>query len=339
MVKLSVIVPVYNGGKYLSICLESILGQSLTDIEIIIIDNASSDNSLEIIKKYESINKHIRVIKNQRNEGPGKARNVGMKHATGEYIAFIDCDDYIYRDMYLRMVNYMELYRLDTIICDYEIVYGNASDDINLNKDIEVGIYNQGEIINQLLSGEIEWYSWNKIYKKDFLVDNDIKFAENLCSGEDGIFVVKALLESDKIGFIPLKFYKYRKHLSSITASTDIRKIHDHNRAIKDTKIYLEKYLSLLQLDYYEVTNLIPMFIKYVKFNSFNRKFIYENYDVYCEKLCNEIPIRRVLKNNLFTVGDKIRFMLLKLKLLDRYVKVRLLTKHIKYYITGDGHH
>ena len=108
MIKVSVVVPVYNTSKYLRRCLDSLVNQTLKDIEIIIINDKSTDNSKDIIKEYESKYNNIKVIHNKTNKGIGYNRNLGIEIASGKYIAFVDSDDYIDLNLYKKMHEYSE---------------------------------------------------------------------------------------------------------------------------------------------------------------------------------------------------------------------------------------
>ena len=127
MNKISVIVPVFNSEKYLKNCLDSIVNQTLKDIEIILIDDGSTDNSLEIIKQYSSLYNNIKYC-SKKNEGQAIARNLGINMATGEFIAFVDSDDYIETNMFETLYNNAILNESDIVVCDYVEEYKNKID-------------------------------------------------------------------------------------------------------------------------------------------------------------------------------------------------------------------
>ena len=327
MINLSVIIPLYNGEKYISTCLESILGQELDSIEIIIIDNASMDTSIDIIEQYMKKYKNIILIRNKRNQGPGAARNIGITKALGKYITFVDCDDYVSKDMYLNMYNYIEKYSLDCVTCEYDYVHND--DDLNSysKEEDNIEIINKIQAVQKFLRGEMECYSWNKLYKTKFLLDNQVFFSEEIFTGEDVIFLAKVIVNSHKIGFSSNRFYKYRRHLNSITSSTDNQKVIDHNRALIETIDYLKQNLSEGEKEYlelYEVRNTVVMFIKYIQLYKFDRKKIYDNYENHFKSLCENLSMSGTFRNKIMNPADKIRFFLLKYKQLDRYVKIKL---------------
>ncbi|MBR4316077.1 MAG: glycosyltransferase, partial [Alphaproteobacteria bacterium] len=116
--KISIIVPVYNVQKYLDKCLKSIISQTLTDIEIILVDDGSTDSSGLICDKYAKKDKRIKVV-HQKNARQGAARNAGIKLATGDYIGFVDSDDYITSDMFEKLYKKAYIYDADIVMCDY----------------------------------------------------------------------------------------------------------------------------------------------------------------------------------------------------------------------------
>ena len=117
MVKVSVIIPVYNAEKYLRQCLDSVLGQTLKEIELICVDDGSTDRSMEILLEYASKDKRIRVI-TQKNGGPGKARNTALPYATGKYISFLDADDWFEQDFLEKMFDRSDEVQADICICE-----------------------------------------------------------------------------------------------------------------------------------------------------------------------------------------------------------------------------
>ena len=125
MIKVSVILPVYNTEKYLPECLDSIINQSLRDIEIICVDDGSTDSSLQILKEYAEKDKRISVI-HKNNGGQGSARNVGLNHAKGEYITFVDSDDYITEDMIYYLLKFLEDNKLDVAMIADCYVYDKS---------------------------------------------------------------------------------------------------------------------------------------------------------------------------------------------------------------------
>ena len=215
--KVSVIVPIYNTEKYLKNCIDSLLKQNFENYEIIVINDLSPGNAEEIIKSYND--KKIVYIKNKTNKGIGYNRNLGIKKAKGEYVCFIDSDDYVKEDFISKMYNYSKENNLDLCVCDYVNVdeEGNKLKEFNLS-DFCITNYEEN---NKILC-EINLAPWNKLYKKDMLVKNKIEFSETL-KYEDLSFVALSIKNSKKIGKINEQLNYYTIHKNSETTTRDKR--------------------------------------------------------------------------------------------------------------------
>lgn len=214
MVKVSIIVPVYNTAKYLSMCIESLINQTLKDIEIILINDGSTDESESIIKKYKD--KRIKYI-SKKNEGIGKTRNLGIEIASGEYLAFIDSDDYIESNFCEVMYNKAIKDKCDIVICDYFEDINNELKEIKFASFKDTNLKENPEIINLINLGPC-----NKIYKKDLFKNQKNRFVENL-KYEDAPFVCRLLLSAKKIGKIDECLAHYVIHEKSETTTRDER--------------------------------------------------------------------------------------------------------------------
>lgn len=215
--KVSVIVPVYNTEKYLKNCIDSLLKQNFEDYEIIVINDLSPGNAEEIIKSYND--KKIVYIKNKTNKGIGYNRNLGVKEAKGEYVCFIDSDDYVKEDFISKMYNYSKENNLDLCVCDYVNVdeKGNTLEEFNLSN---FGITNYEE--NNKILCEINLGPCNKLFKKDILIKNKIEFSEKL-KYEDLSFVALSIKNSKKIGKINEQLNYFTVHKNSETTTRDKR--------------------------------------------------------------------------------------------------------------------
>lgn len=220
MVKISVIIPVYNSEKYLKKCIDSILNQTMKDIEIILINDGSTDRSEEIIDNYIKEDRGNIIKYNQENAGQAVARNKGIELAKGEFISFIDSDDYIDKCMLEDLYNEAKTKQLDIVICDYfEDIKGN----LIYKKQI---LREHTELIKDYIlfvAGPC-----NKIIKTEILKKNNIKFPENIFY-EDIAIMPALVIYSKKIGYLKKAYYyyvirenstmrqiKYNKNLDSI---------------------------------------------------------------------------------------------------------------------------
>lgn len=215
--KVSVIVPVYNTEKYLKKCIDSLLNQNFEDYEIIVINDLSPGNAEKIIKSYND--KKIVYIKNETNKGIGYNRNLGIKKAKGEYVCFIDSDDYVKEDFISKMYNYSKENNLDLCVCDYINVdeEGNILEEFNLSN---FGITNYEE--NNKILCKINLGPCNKLFKKDMLIKNKIEFSEKL-KYEDLSFVALSIKNSTKIGKINEQLNYFTVHKNSETTTRDKR--------------------------------------------------------------------------------------------------------------------
>ena len=204
--KISVIVPVYNAEKYVACCLEGLLHQKFDDIEIIIIDDGSKDNSLVICNEYAQKDSRICVII-QKNQGVSAARNKGIEKASGEYIAFVDIDDTVTSDYFSSFV-----LRNDMEIQGYIISDNNTHRVIKYNKR-EV----QKDVAKVFCLGLFNSAVWGKLFRTSIIKDNKILFPVNLCFSEDTIFLLQYVRYCKSLSVSTSAEYIYIKHSGSLT--------------------------------------------------------------------------------------------------------------------------
>lgn len=205
MIKVSIIIPVYNSEKYISRCLDSIINQSYKNIEVLVINDGSSDNSLKILKEYEKKYNNIKVI-DKENEGVAITRNKGIKLATGDYIMFIDNDDFIDSD-------YLESY-INSVSNDVDIVMGGYK---RVNEKNKILFYERLKDTNW--SKYIIMAPWAKLYKKEFLIKNNIEFLSYKI-GEDVYFNLLAYSKNPKIKIIDYIGYNWFFNTKSVSNTT-----------------------------------------------------------------------------------------------------------------------
>lgn len=219
MTKLSIIVPVYNVEKYLQKCLESLIKQTLKDIEIICVNDGSMDNSLAILKEFASKDSRIKIIDNQ-HQGVAKTRNTGFEQTTGEYIGFVDSDDYIDIDFFEKLYNSATKSNSDIAIASI-LKHKNFFNIYNAKyTKEETAITIQDKIKLCEDKKHFFFYAWNKIYHSGFIKENNIKFSEGQIY-EDVMFAIKALYYSNKIISVYGTKYHYIEHENSLTKYKD----------------------------------------------------------------------------------------------------------------------
>ena len=233
--KVSVIIPVYNTEQYLKPCIESLLNQTLKDIEFIFINDGSTDNSLKILEEYAKKHKSIKVYTTQ-NQGVGKARNLGLEKAKGKYIGFVDSDDYINKHYFNELYRVAKKHQTDISATPTVILTGQS-------KGFFITGINKTKIIEDsrsIYKNNRGWAQWNKLYKRDFLKKYNIKSTHHKSSIEDAYFTTLALINPDKIAIAPLAIYYYRikpTKNKQVTRQTDFNRIYIY----KDILEYLEK--------------------------------------------------------------------------------------------------
>lgn len=230
MKKVSVIIPVYNVENYLRKCLNSLVNQTLKDIEIIVVNDGTLDNSQEIIDEYvkKYPKKVVSII--QENGGQGAARNTGLLHAKGEYIGYVDSDDYVEENMYEELYKKAKEEDSDIVICGNNVVKENYE---FLSKE---------DVDKEFLLGKMA--VWNKIYKKNIIVDNKIQFRSKVWY-EDLDFTMKVYFSSKKISYVDKLLYNYLLREGSTMNNNNIKRNLELIEAFdslidycKDKKIY-----------------------------------------------------------------------------------------------------
>ena len=213
--ELSIIIPNYNKEKYLSKCLDSLLPLINEKVEIIVVDDCSTDNSISILEKYNQ----IKLIKNPKNMGVSESRNNGIKQATGRYLCFIDSDDYV-------DINYVNVI-LDSIKSNGDLyifdVYNNGNN-IKYESDI-IGSISLSNYINynpnKFLSAYISYWVWNKVFKREIIEKNNLNFPK-LSFGEDEDFCMKYFFCIDDINFINKQLYFYCESNTGLNATNKL---------------------------------------------------------------------------------------------------------------------
>lgn len=215
----SVIVPVYNVEKYISECIQSIIGQSYKNLEIIIINDGSPDNSAQIINEYANKDKRIRVI-HQKNNGVASARNKGIDNATGDFIIFVDSDDYITSDHVSHLLGLQRI--MDADMCMTTQFYTQKHD--TQEKTERVYTISAEKAASLLLSPKVVVGSYNKLYRRAWLIANKIRQNEKLFSGEGLNFIVTAAQYANCVTVSNRKIYYYRRNVSeSATTKFNIK--------------------------------------------------------------------------------------------------------------------
>lgn len=339
MPKISVIIALYNKEQYIEQCIESVLKQSLNDIEIIIVDDCSSDNSYNIVQEYAKKDNRIKCIRNDKNYNTGITRNRGIDAACGEYIYSLDADDFLYPNCLEKAYDIAHENDLDILIGNFiqinnnntEEKYCSTLDGLNETSNMKFN-YNALIDINEcIINGAFKEYPWSlnrTLFKRNYISMYDIK---NSSSGfaEDIIFSHKALFNAKRLMFTKEVFFYYRVNELSICNSTSMKYfdifnvLHDfddyfiqNDNIFNICKTNYEKYkFFILNLSYNHTPfEHKPKFLKilksYLGITEF-KKFIHQN----------------KIKNHIISIS-KIRENRIK------YIGLRLFNKHIKLRYT-----
>lgn len=205
MPKISVIVPAYNASGYIKKCLDSLVSQTLKDIEIIIVNDGSVDNTEAIIKKYMKKHSQIKYFYKE-NGGQSSARNLGITYATGEFISFVDSDDYIELTMLEKMYNKIKESKLDVVICGINYTYDDRVEKVYPFKENQTITQKDFILTNPC--------PWNKLYRKTLLEKNNFKFPEGIIY-EDLSLIPRVGIMTKKFGYVNECLYNYIIHDNS----------------------------------------------------------------------------------------------------------------------------
>ena len=273
----SIVIPVYNVEKYLEQCIESAVNQTLNNIEIIAVNDGSTDNSLSILKKYESKYDNFKII-NQDNQGLSSARNTGLKACSGKYVYFLDSDDFIDINAMEYCYKEAEKYNLDIVTFDAEVFYEDNYDKQSFFEDYS----RSGKLDEKIMIGQ-EFYvyanyrgmykapTWLNFFNREYLQKNNLYFYDGILH-EDEIHTMKSYIMANKIKYIPIKFFKRRIRANSIMTSPINTKRIDSNYIIAEEAY---KIINELQLN----KDTIKIILSWIE-------VYYSNSIRFCDKLC-----------------------------------------------------
>ena len=338
-IKVSVIIPVYNVEDYIEKCLDSVVNQTLKEIEIIVVNDGAKDNSMKKIEKYFS-DSRIKII-NKQNGGLSSARNAGLKIAKGEYISFIDSDDFIEEKMLEDL--YSENENADIVFSD-NFNYNMLDSKVLKEKRIFPfdNIVNKGSYICMYSSAVV----WNKIYKREFLEKNNLKFIEGIIH-EDDIFTIKSHFLAEKVKYIKKFHYYYRINRKDSIMSNKAKNKHLENYKVIYEQIKefsdnfngtsFEKLRLYLLKSYYLIFKIrLQGNINKKEIKDFE-KILKESYSKLSlsklEKKIIEDDIKRVLKNREYSYINLFDKFYWKNKFINKKIFRRIIEEKIKYIV------
>ena len=252
---ISVIIPVYKVEKYLEKCVDSVINQTYKNLEIILVDDGSPDNCPKICDEYAKKDKRIKVI-HKENGGVGSARNKGMEKAVGEYITFVDSDDWLEKNFIQEMLFIINKYKVDYVTCGYYRVYENKKEIINGN--LEEIVIDSKEYANKLLNVQNGYgFVHMKLIKKEKI--SSLRFEEKLVVGEDALFNIQLCKNIEKIVIYNKPLYNYYFNTNSV-----VRKYNNEycNNYLK-SMIYMSEYIR----KNYKSENVIQNLYNYIAYH------------------------------------------------------------------------
>lgn len=339
MPKVSVIVPVYNVQKYLNQCVDSLLAQDMTDYEIILVDDGSTDGSGSICDSYQKANDNVVSI-HQKNQGVSVARNTGIESAKGKWITFVDSDDWAEPDLLKKAVGKAESFDADILffsyITDYEDGTGHESrfldldtGDISAHKDyIEAKAVTQFYGKTRIKSGVAAGATWGKVIRKEIIDKYELRFPVGVVRAQDTVFWLNAVEHADRIFLTDDYLYHYRLNDSSITRGKKyirnseevfyrlfteyykfIETYHKENTAVQDA-VYIRTIQAMRWVLEHEIFNKNAGYSFLKKINEFK---------AFCNNDANKKAIYRA-EMTLLSSHSKMMVFLVKRKLYGAYV-------------------
>jgi glycosyltransferase involved in cell wall biosynthesis len=227
---ISIIVPIYGVEKFLSQCIESIIGQTYTNLEIILVNDGSIDNCAFICDHYASLDNRIKVI-HKLNEGLVSARKSGLKISTGSYIGYVDGDDWIEPEMYEKMLKDALLYNVDVVVAGHkeelnnnvvEVLYNNLPEGIYKDKKLENIFYPTMLNTGSFSQFGIYSYLWNKLFKREVLYKNQMAVSNMIFMAEDAACTYPTLLDANAIYISNSTHYRYRQRIDSMVKTREL---------------------------------------------------------------------------------------------------------------------
>lgn len=304
----SIIIPVYNVEKYIGRCLKSVTEQTYTKLEILIIDDGSTDNSLKICEEYKKKDERITIF-HKKNGGVSSARNIGIKHATGDYLIFIDSDDYLQKEMIEQLYNNLIENYADMSVCEYFISYENGKDYRKFEKN-EKKMLDKKEVYKYLLDTRyFGGFLFNKLIKKELIYNNgEIKFFdEKIHVCEDLLFICNISRNIGKVVYItqPLYYYSQREN-STLKQLYSYKRLTNYYAYLEIFKICEEESIEInkeFELRFLKFSTEALFLIRYLKINNESlKRTIYENRKKYYDKYINDKKISR--KNRILIYMD-----------------------------------
>lgn len=275
--KISIIIPVHNSEKYLDQCIESILSQTYHALQIICVNDGSSDGSLYILEQHAEADSRI-TVESQSNQGVSAARNRGLEIATGEYIGFVDSDDWIEPTMVDTLLTALLRKETDLAICSVT----QHDDDKKGEPMARRSFPNQSfleptechEFVDRFSRGEFDFANWNKLFRRSIIENHKIRFNHDLHIGEDFLFNLRYITHAQSFVILESQLYHYRIHGGSLWHTNDETRWLEHCKrtnalihSIDNGEVQLTQKLEIHLVQHSTIFNALPSLVQYLKRN------------------------------------------------------------------------
>lgn len=324
MPKISVIVPVYKAEKYIRRCVDSILAQTFTDFELLLIDDGSPDNSGAICDEYAAKDSRVKVF-HKENGGVSCARQMGLDNSLGEYVIHADPDDWVEPDMLQELYSEAKQRGADMVICDFYINYDNRQ----IYKSQKPEKLSHDAILKDLLMQRLHGSCWNKLVKRELFDKYDVKFPEefNLC--EDFYLNCCLLSNKIKISYLQKAFYHYIRLENENSYTLNSKHIEDRLKAINSVEIMLKS-----NTEFYQAIYSFKLYVCFLMLKAnyyLDRQSIYKTIDNVEFIINNEMPFlsntnKRILK---LDYNRQYFLVITSISLIESYYALRRILKKI----------
>ncbi len=318
--KISIVIPVYNVESYVDECIRSVVNQTFSDIEIIVVDDCGTDNSMAIVEKYAKTDNRIKIVRHKKNSGLSASRNTGIEHSSAPYLMFCDSDDFYDPTMCQEMFNAIEQSGSDIAMCGTNVIY-EADEEFRTSDITNYSIKYTGthNVTNDIIDA-CNVNVWNKIYKKSKLQEHQLEYPVGL-KYEDAYFFKMYMLWAKNITFIDKQLYNYRRRVGSIMNQT-LKKC--DNSAIDHLKIaiacfdYMKKHKKYDNNSKYFWSSIFVTYFNYAHWHAG------KNYQNDINKLAYDFVKKNYIPQDLGGYNNRIMDMIANNKF-----------KHVKKYVLG----
>ena len=314
---ISVIIPIYNVEKYIRKCFESLLKQTYKDLQIIVVNDGSKDNSINIINEYIDKFKCIEII-NQENMGVSIARNNGLKYAKGEYTLYIDPDDFIDEKMIETMYKSAVGNNSDIVLCGYYLYYQSTEKKIKVEYDLNSNkVYSNEKIIDMMLRHEIQGQLWNKLFKTKVLIENNFTMEKGRAI-EDVFPVFKIVCNVKRISYVDEILYYYRQNETSTIHTKNVKIMNDYYYAMTCILNYINENNISVNKNSIKIFKATALLVLLKRYQSIYGNKIYNDFKK--EEYYNfNLSLYEIMFLKDFSLNYKIKLILWKMRLFNIY--------------------